>query len=143
MARRAGEHECARVLDRAAYEESEIPSIVDEAADELHPFGAIRGSERIEEGRGLLPVRRAEEIVDLLQRDGAIGEGDDHIQHAFGISERALRLPCDGIEGRRIGLELLLLDDLPKLRDDSFVRDAAQVEALRARADGRRDLLRL
>ena len=55
------------MLDRAAHEESEVPSVVDEAADELHPFGAIRGRERIEEGRGLLPVRRAEEIIDTVK----------------------------------------------------------------------------
>src|SRR5438477_5640971 len=130
MARRPREDKRAGVLDRAAYEESEIAPIVDETADELHPLGAIHRGERIEEGRGLLPIGRPKKVVDLLQRDGAIGERDDHVQHAFGISERALRLPRDGIERRRIGLELLLLDDPPELRDDSLVRDATQVEAL-------------
>ena len=34
----------------------------------------------------------------------------------------------------RVGLELLLRDDLPELGDDTLVRDAAQIEPLGSRA---------
>src|SRR5439155_17600634 len=143
VAGRAREHERAGVFDRAADKETEVASVVDEAADELHALRSIRSGERIKKRRGLLPVRRAEQVVDFLQRDGSIGERDDHVQHALGIAKGALRVARDRIERSWIGAELLLLDDVRELRDHALVRNAAEVEALRARNDRGRDLLRL
>ena len=56
IARRSREHERARMLDRATDEETEIATVVDEASDELDPLCAVRSRERVEEGRGLLPI---------------------------------------------------------------------------------------
>src|SRR5256714_4917228 len=131
------------MLDRATDKEAEIAPVVDETADELHGVRRIRRREHIKERGGLLPIRRAEEVIDFLQRDGSVGESDDHVQHALGIPKGALGVACDRIERGRISVQLLLLDDVRELRDDTFLRDAAEVEALRSRHDGGRDLLRL
>src|SRR5438309_782593 len=143
IAGRARVDERARMLDRAANEETQVPPVIDEAANELHTLRAVRGGESVEQGRRLLPVGGTEQVVDLFQGDGPIGEGDDHVEHALSISERPLRVAGDRVECGRVRAELLLLDDLRELRDDPLVRDPPEVEALGAGDDRRRDLLRL
>ena len=130
------------MVDRATDEEPQVAAVVDEPADERDPGRAVGCRERLEERPGLLPVRRAEQLVHLLQRDRAVGKRDDHIEHALGVAQRALRVPRDHLERRPVGTQVLLLDDLGELRDHAFVGDAPEVEALCPRDDRGRDALR-
>jgi len=73
---------CARSHDGRR---EEIAPVVDKAADELHALRPIRRASASKSAAGLLPVRCAEKVVDLLQRDAAVGKADDHVQHALRI----------------------------------------------------------
>src|SRR5688572_15769335 len=99
------------MVDRATYKETKVAPVVDEAADERDGFRTVRRREGVEESGGLLPVRSPEQVVDLFQRDGAIGERDDHVEHALRVAEGALRVPGDRVERGGIRADLLLLDD--------------------------------
>ena len=131
------------MVERATNEEPQVASLVDETAHEAHAGRAVVRRKGVEERAGLLPFRDAEQLVDILDLHRPVGEGRDHVEDALRVAERALRVPRDRLERGGLALELLLLADRGELFDHPRVRDAAEVEALRARDDRAWDLPRL
>ena len=138
---RPDEHEGPHVIHRPAHEQPQVAPIVDEGAHETDGLRRVVGGERIEQRARLLPVGRAEELVDILDPDLALGEGGDLIEDALRVAEGALRVTRDRLQRGRLDLHLLGLRDRGELLDHHLVRDPAEIEALGPGHDGGRDLL--
>ena len=87
--------------------------------------------------------RQAEHRQHVRFLDLVAAEADELVQRRLGIAHGPLGSPGDGIERRRVDLDLLQPRNVRQVFGDQGGRDAPQIEPLAARQDGRQDLLRV
>ena len=95
------------------------------------------------EGKQLRLRSKAEHREHVRLDDGVPAKTDELIERAFAVAHSAVRAARDGVERRFINGHALLARDHPQMIHHQLDGNAAQIEPLAARENGRQNLLRL
>ena len=121
----------------------EVFAALQELRDEVQHVLAFAFRERRRHAVDPAVADEAEHVLHLRLRDGAVRERDALVEDGERVAEAAVGLERDELERVVVRRRLHLVADAAQPRLDLAHGDAAEIEALAARLDGRRDLVRL
>ena len=140
---RAGYHQVTQVLCQAIDKELRVKALVTYLLVDEQGLVDIPSQEGLDKPKVVVIIEHVEVVERALVGDMPLGGCGHLVKDGEGVAHSAVGLLCDDVEGRRLGVDALMLTDVLQLLDDIGHGDAREIINLATRQDGRDDLLLL